>query len=216
MTKEPQRTREIEKVILRDLDSLRDFFLQSEAAIFDLYKRRNDMRRNPPPTLNQEDRLRMLEWATEQCKLLREDFLTMLRHSIFVGVMGHIEKMIDDVCEQARKTRGETLPVSDWKGNGIKRSIDYLVKVCRLNIPQGGGTHTWHLAMFQKMRNAIVHTRGILERKKDRKALESYCKKVDHFHITEDNKVLLGEQSLLAVVVHAKALIQSICGQLEE
>ena len=80
----------------------------------------------------------------------------MVFESIFLTIYSHFERHLHALCEIARERDMLLLGPNDITGKGIQRSLKYLKKVARINIPDN--IKEWEaILQLQKVRNIIVH-----------------------------------------------------------
>ena len=76
--------------------------------------------------------------------------------SIFLTIYSHFERHLHSLCEIARERDTLLLGPNDITGKGIQRSLKYLKKVARINLPEN--IKEWGaILQLQKVRNIIVH-----------------------------------------------------------
>ena len=95
----------------------------------------------------------------------RFDFKNILRSSFFMHIYSLVETRLNRVCSEVKDKMEVPFSVSDLKYNGIQRAKSYLQKTTSIKIENLEGWAA--LADYNKIRNCIVHTRGILTSSKN-------------------------------------------------
>ena len=90
-------------------------------------------------------------------------FPYILWKSLLLSLYFQMEDALNQICENLRKSNNYELELKDINGNGIFKSSLYLKKVCGITNPFQ--TDNWNkLIEFNKIRNMLVHTDGILKK----------------------------------------------------
>ena len=89
--------------------------------------------------------------------------LPSLSHSAtIVSIFSFLEHEMFELCARLQKNAKHRIGVKDLAGSGIEQAANYLEKICGLSglkIPT-----TWaEICKLQKVRNVIVHRRGMLK-----------------------------------------------------
>lgn len=109
-------------------------------------------------------------------------FPFILWKSLLLSLYFQLENALNQICGNLKKSNNHELELKDISGNGIFKSSLYLKKVCRITTPFE--TDNWNkLIAFNKVRNMLVHTDGIL--KKSNLNLVNICKKYDGIILTD-------------------------------
>ncbi|MCY7627752.1 hypothetical protein MH206_01695 [Bacillus altitudinis] len=92
--------------------------------------------------------------------------LQLLRRTTFVEIYFLFEDFMNKKCKLHKELNNSNLSLRDINGQGIERAKIYLTKVC--NITEPFKTKEWsNIIEYGKARNAIVHNRSIVVKKKD-------------------------------------------------
>ncbi len=109
-------------------------------------------------------------------------FPFILWKSLLLSLYFQMESALNQICRNLKKSNNYELELEDITGNGIFKSSLYLKKVCGVKIPFQ--TDNWNrLTEFNKVRNMLVHTDGIL--KKSNLNLVRICEKYDGIILTD-------------------------------
>jgi hypothetical protein len=104
-------------------------------------------------------------------------FPSILRSSVVILLYSNFEHYLNKFCECQCYERKLTIKYSDIDGNGIYRTTKYLKLLCGLNL---GISKYWsELEYYNKIRNALVHTNGLINEKKINKSKVYLAKQVE-------------------------------------
>ena len=92
-------------------------------------------------------------------------FNRVLMNSLLVSSFSLFESLLFQTCERAKNLSGNPISVSDWGNFSMDRAKRYLEK---LGVDVPASSVGWkEVKDIQKVRNAIVHGRGILKPESD-------------------------------------------------
>lgn len=93
--------------------------------------------------------------------IFKDYFPNLQRGSALITLFGFFENEMDRLCYLFIKTEKYKVKLSDIKGNGLERSVNYLKKVAELNC--NTDESLWRrIANIQEVRNRFTHHRGCL------------------------------------------------------
>lgn len=91
--------------------------------------------------------------------LWKDTFPSLLRRSAVLTVYGYFEHELVRLCNRFKKEKKFQLSLTDLKGDGIERAVNYLWKVANLNVHKG--TEVWQsMNRVRLIRNAVAHRDG--------------------------------------------------------
>ncbi|MGN8648330.1 hypothetical protein ACTNEO_20000 [Gracilibacillus sp. HCP3S3_G5_1] len=103
---------------------------------------------------NDEEETLLYEYHFEDTHhSFKNDFPIILRTSLFLSMYSLLETTLRKLCKDLENNF--TLKLKDVYGNGIKKTITYLTKVCSLDISKD---QQELLDCYNKIRNKLAHT----------------------------------------------------------
>ena len=144
-------------------------------------------------------------------------FPFILWKSLLLSLYFQMENALNQICENLKKSNNYELELKDISGNGIFKSSLYLKKVCGITNPFE--TDNWNkLIEFNKIRNMLVHTDGIL--KKSNLNLVNICKKYEGIILAdfsdEESSVSIMEEYCKLTLDNVEELFNQIYRNMNE
>ncbi|GHV92314.1 hypothetical protein AGMMS50268_28170 [Spirochaetia bacterium] len=104
-----------------------------------------------------------------------EAFPNILHESMVILLYSNFEHYLNKLCECECYEKKSNIKYTDIAGNGIFRTVKYLQLICGFNL---GKSKCWsEIEYFNKIRNALVHSHGIISENKIISA-KSYSRKM--------------------------------------
>ncbi len=101
-----------------------------------------------------------------------ETFPRILRNSFFVSAYSLLEYEMDVICRWLKKDKQLPISLSDLRGDTPDQFKNYC-KLARLEFPFNG--RLWQeINNYRRIRNCIVHNRGLIERAREERELRAY------------------------------------------
>lgn len=105
---------------------------------------------------------------------LSEHFPEFAWQTTFVAIYSFLEVSMIDIANDLGPYLGVEVELDELRSDGIFAAKLYLAKLCHLPFPEG--SHAWQeVCHFNKIRNAIVHSRGNLNRANKSKEIMKYA-----------------------------------------
>jgi hypothetical protein len=142
--------------------------------------------------------------------VFEQHFPNVQRQSALVTLLGFLEYQLGDLCSLYSTERELRIAPTDLRGSGVKRAVDYLIKVVGLELSSDSDVSK-EVASIQRMRNVIVHNAGSFFDKRgvplhhESRYVESR-KDLSH----ENGKILIAHGYLRHVVETFDAYLQAI------
>ena len=97
----------------------------------------------------------------------------LINNALFISIYGLIELQANRLCKIFEK--GRKIRVNDIVGNGMARSVDYLEKVCEIQLK---ASVEWQaINEYRSLRNCIAHAAGNLDDSTDSGKIITLCNK---------------------------------------
>jgi len=109
-------------------------------------------------------------------------------YSFFIYLVSYLEHIMNKVCQEYCKRYSFSLQLKDISGTGLNRALNYIEKVCKLNLPDKELVNK--ILLMRDIRNCLAHAGGevsdpnllkILLKERGVKIFDEYCGKTIDF-----------------------------------
>ena len=170
----------LEKYLTKLEEYLQDALGELDAKVSELLKQS----KNLPP----EGSENLVDLAGEY-NYDREEFPRILRNSFLVSAISLLEYEMDMICRRLKEEQQIPITLSDLHGNLLKRVKLYL-KLAGLDLLYED--KIWkEITNYLKVRNCIVHNRGLLQGDEEEKALIPYIKRKKILSENDEREIAL-------------------------
>lgn len=148
-------------------------------------------------------------------ELFVEQYPALQRSSCFLTLHGFVEKEFNQLCELIRTRMSLKVRADDLKLEGIRRSVNYLAKVCGVQI-------TWQdfdamkLESLIQLRNCIIHRGGSIVDKSGElnKNLSTFITTTNFLEINSRNEVVIKSGFLSHVLTLYREILERTIAQI--
>ena len=127
----------------------------------------------------------------------------------FVAIYSFLEDEMLGIARIVGRRLGIKLDPDDLRDKGIRAAKKYLQHLCSVAFPEG--KHPWQEALhYNRVRNAIVHSRGRLKRSKYGARIQKYVQGKKSVTIDSFNRLQLSKAFCLEVLENVESLLDDL------
>jgi hypothetical protein len=147
--------------------------------------------------------------GSEPARNLTQRFPEFAWQTTFVAIYSFLEDEMLGICRVVGERLGIKLDPNDLRDEGIRAAKKYLEDRC--GIPFPGESHPWQEALhYNRLRNAIVHVRGYVNRSKKAETIRRYVQGNESVAIDNFDRLQLSQEFCLEVLENVKLLLDDL------
>ncbi|WP_375320663.1 hypothetical protein [Aliivibrio logei] len=146
---------------------------------------------------------------------IKDTRLVLYRQSTLVSLYTYLESSLHLFCLYSRKRNGFVVNVSDYRGEGIVRSKEYLEKHGVLDVSLINGSWS-NLQSFNKIRNCLVHCNGDLLTYKNKKQIISIVNNNKFLSLKEESSLIITKEYVDFIINEIESFLLEVHKQIFE
>jgi hypothetical protein len=101
------------------------------------------------------------EKIASEYEKIKKNFIAIFRESLIVFLYSNLEHYLQNICNYLQDMKKTNVSYTDIQGKGVFQTINFLKLLCNINLKE---TKEWQeINCFNKVRNAIVHNKGLIK-----------------------------------------------------
>lgn len=152
------------------------------------------------------------DYFSDEYHQIENIYIGMYRKSTLISIYTLLESSLHDLCEHLCRLNAYSESVTESRGEGVKRSINYLKKWAGVDITPINSSWA-HISSMAKLRNCIVHCDGKISTYKLKKDIENIVCNNNDLSLVDVGRLSLNRRYLDVTINEIEVLLDSIYAQ---